>query len=61
MGVFYAGYVIFLGCLLAAAWKLGVLASIGTFWTVIVLFTLLAVGLMMGVRRGTSRIELEQR
>jgi hypothetical protein len=61
MGVFYIGYVIFLGCLLAAAWRLGVLASIGTFWTMITLLALLGVGLMIGVRRGTSRIELEQR
>jgi hypothetical protein len=61
MGVFYVGYVIFIGCLLAAAWRLDVLRSIGAFWTVIALFALLGIGLMVGVRRAGSRIELEQR
>ena len=62
MGIFLMGYVLFVGCLLAAAWKLGVLASLGTFWTVVVLLALLGLGLILGVKRALpTRIELDQR
>ena len=62
MGIFFMGYVLFVGCLLAAAWRLGVLASLGTFWTAVVLLALLGLGLMLGVKRAMpTRIELDQR
>jgi hypothetical protein len=34
-GVYLIGYVILMGGLLAALWKMGILASIGTAWTLI--------------------------
>jgi hypothetical protein len=62
MGIFLMGYVLFVGCLLAAAWRLGVLASLGTFWTAVLLLGLLGLGLMVGVKRALpTRIELDQR
>ncbi len=63
MSIFLTGYVIFMGCVLAAAWRLGLLASIGTFWTVIILLGLFGIGLMIGVKRAVppARIELDQR
>ena len=32
-GMYLLGYVIFVGGLIAALWKLGILANIGTTWT----------------------------
>ena len=34
-GLYLVGFIVFIGGLLAALWKLRVLASIGTTWTVI--------------------------
>ena len=43
------GFVIVLGGLLAALWKLGILARIGTTWTVIGVVIAVGVGIMISV------------
>jgi hypothetical protein len=43
------GFVILLGGILAALWKLGVLASIGTTWTLIGVAIAIGVGIMIAV------------
>ena len=47
--MFLVGFVVLIGGALAALWKLGVLASIGTTWTVIGVVILLGLGIMASV------------
>lgn len=48
-GMFLFGFIILLGGVVAALWKLGVLARIGTTWTVIGLVIAVGVGIMISV------------
>ncbi len=48
-GMFLFGFIILLGGVVAALWKLGVLARIGTTWTVIGLVIALGLGIMISV------------
>jgi len=48
-GIYFLGYVILIGGLLAALWKLGVLASIGTTWTLIGVVIAIGIGIMIAV------------
>jgi hypothetical protein len=54
-GVYLLGYVILIGGLLAALWKLGVLASIGTTWTLIGVVIAIGIGIMIAVTSGGSK------
>jgi hypothetical protein len=47
--MFLFGFIILLGGVVAALWKLGVLARIGTTWTIIGLVIALGVGIMISV------------
>ena len=57
------GYVILMGGLLAALWKLGVLASIGTTWTLIGVVIAIGIGIMLSVSSSGSKenIEIERK
>jgi len=48
-GMFLFGFAILLGGVVAALWKLGVLARIGTTWTIIGLVIALGLGIMISV------------
>jgi hypothetical protein len=48
-GMYFLGYVIVVGGVLAALWKTGVLASIGTFWTLVGLAIITGIGIMIAV------------
>jgi hypothetical protein len=48
-GVYLIGYVILMGGLLAALWKMGILASIGTAWTLIGVVIAIGIGIMLAV------------
>ncbi len=48
-GIFFLGYALFIVGILAALWKLGVLADIGTVWTLIGLVIALGIGVMIAV------------
>ncbi len=48
-GMYLVGFVILIGGLLAALWKLGILASVGTTWVVIGVVVVLGIGIMMAV------------
>jgi hypothetical protein len=47
--MFLFGFIILLGGVVAALWKLGVLARIGTTWTIIGLVIALGLGIMISV------------
>ena len=48
-GMFLVGFIILMGGILAALWKLGILARIGTTWTVIGVVIAVGVGIMISV------------
>lgn len=51
-GMYLVGFVILIGGLIAGLWKLGILATIGTTWTVIGAVVILGVGIMLAVANG---------
>jgi len=54
-GMYLLGFVILVGGLLAALWKLGILATIGTTWTVIGVVIALGIGIMISVASSGTR------
>ena len=58
-GMYLIGYLVLIGGVLAALWKMGVLASVGVAWTVIGVVILIGVGIMMAVSRRGNRENIE--
>jgi hypothetical protein len=58
-GIYLLGYVILIGGLLAALWKLGVLASIGMTWTLIGVVIAIGIGIMFAVSSSGSKENIE--
>jgi len=57
MGIYLVGYVIFVGGVVAALWKAGILEKLGTTWTVIGLVIAVGIGIMIAVTSsGEKRI-----
>lgn len=62
-GLYLVGYVVVVAGILAALWKTGVLASIGTTWTVIGVVIAIGLGIMVAVSNGGSKenIQIDRR
>lgn len=58
-GIFLVGYVILIGGVVAALWKLGVLADIGVTWTIIGIVIAIGIGIMLAV--SNSGIEIDRK
>jgi hypothetical protein len=58
-GMYLLGYVIFVGGLFAALWKMGVLDSLGTTWTVIAVVIAIGLGIMMSVKGSGEKKTIE--
>ena len=58
-GIYLLGYLILMGGLLAALWKLGVLASIGMTWTLIGVVIAIGIGIMFAVSSSGSKENIE--
>ena len=58
-GMYLLGYVILIGGLLAALWKLGVLASLGTTWTLIGVVIAIGLGIMIAVSNSGSKENIQ--
>ncbi|MDP2855065.1 MAG: hypothetical protein Q8O28_12575 [Smithellaceae bacterium] len=58
-GMYLMGYVILIGGLLAALWKMGVLASIGTAWTLIAAVIAIGIGIMLAVVSSSNKGNIE--
>lgn len=58
-GTFLVGYVILIGGILAALWKLGVLASIGMTWTLIGVVIVTGIGIMLAVASSGSKENIQ--
>jgi len=59
-GIFMIGYLILVGAVIAALWKLQVLERIGTVWTLIIVAALLGIGVMMAVARVGREIKIDR-
>ena len=58
-GMYLVGFVLLVGGILAALWKLGLLADIGTTWTLIGVVILLGFGIMISVANSGSKENIE--
>ena len=58
-GMYLVGFVVLLGGLLEALWKLGILATIGTAWTLIGVVILIGFGIMISVSNSGSKENIE--
>jgi len=63
VGMYLVGFVVLVGGLLAALWKLGILENIGTTWTLIGVAILTGFGIMIAVSNSGSKenIEIERK
>ena len=61
-GLFFLGFVLLVGGLLAALWQLGILQNIETTWIVIGVVILLGIGIMVSIANsGTKQnIKIDQ-
>jgi len=62
-GLYFLGYVIFMAGLFAALWKLDVLDSIGTTWSVILAVLAVGFGIMIAVSGSGEKkvVEVDQK
>jgi hypothetical protein len=58
-GIYLIGYVILVGGLLAALWKMGILASIGVAWTLIGVVIAIGIGIMLAVSSSGRKDNIE--
>jgi hypothetical protein len=58
-GMYLVGFVVLVGGLLAALWKLGILASIGTTWTLIGVVIMIGFGIMIAVSHSGTKENIQ--
>jgi hypothetical protein len=58
-GMYLLGYVIFVAGILAALWKLGVLARVGTTWTLIGIVIAIGIGIMFSVSSSGTKENIQ--
>jgi hypothetical protein len=57
--MYLVGFIVLVGGLLAALWKLGVLERIGTAWTLIGVAILIGIGIMISVSNSGRKDNIE--
>lgn len=58
-GMYLMGFLVLIGGVLAALWKLGILANIGTTWTVIGVVILVGFGIMIAVSHSGTKENIQ--
>lgn len=58
-GMYLFGFVVLVGGVLAALWKMGVLERIGTAWTLIGLAIVIGIGIMISVANSGRKDNIE--
>ena len=58
-GLYLVGFVLLIGGLLAALWKLGLLESLGTTWIVIGVVIAIGLGIMFSVSNSGAKENIE--
>lgn len=62
MHMYLMGYVILIGGLIAALWKLGLLDRIGPVWMLIAIVIAIGLGVMLSVSIGTTKtVEVDEK
>jgi hypothetical protein len=57
--MYLLGYVVFIAGILAALWKLGVLARVGTTWTLIGVVIAIGIGIMISVSSSGTKENIQ--
>ena len=57
--LYLIGFIVLIGGVLAALWKMGILAEIGTTWTVIGVVIAIGIGIMVSVSSSGTRENIE--
>jgi hypothetical protein len=58
-GIYLVGFVIMIGGLFAALWKMGILARVGTTWTLIGITIAIGIGIMLSVSHSGKKENIE--
>jgi len=58
-GMYLVGFMVLIGGVLAALWKLGILDSIGSTWTVIGVVIALGLGMMVAVTNSGTKENIQ--
>ena len=58
-GMYFVGFVVLIGGVLAALWKLGVLQTVDTSWIVIGVVILLGMGIMISVANSGTKENIQ--
>jgi hypothetical protein len=58
-GMYFAGFVVLIGGVLAALWKLGLLQAMDTTWIVIGVVILLGMGIMISVANSGTKENIQ--
>jgi hypothetical protein len=58
-GMYLVGFVLLVGGILAALWKLGLLAGISTTWAVIGIVILIGIGIMISVANSGTKENIQ--
>jgi hypothetical protein len=58
-GIYLVGFVLVVGGILAALWKLGLLAGISTTWAVIGVVILVGIGIMISVANSGTKENIQ--
>jgi hypothetical protein len=58
-GMYLFGFLVLIGGVLAALWKLGILERIGTAWTLIGVAILIGIGIMISVANSGRKDNIE--
>ena len=58
-GMYLVGFIILIGGIMATLWKLGILADIGTTWTVIGIVILIGLGVMFSVSNSGTKENIQ--
>jgi len=58
-GMYLFGFIVLVGGLLAALWKMGILENIGTTWTVIGVVILIGLGIMFSVSNSGTKENIQ--
>ena len=58
-GMYLVGFIVLIGGLLAALWKVGILQDIGTTWTLIGMAILFGIGIMVSVSHSGSKENIQ--
>jgi hypothetical protein len=59
LNIYLLGYLIFLGGVVAALWKLKIIEQIGAGWTIIGLVIAIGLGIMIGVGTAGSKGDIQ--